>query len=125
MNSAEIYRMQGNSLSIPPKDHEVLPPYRWYLTIRDRIGGDVDPNSELPEFGRFGIGFEEEFNDDVSVLICIDKENTTNIEKVEDGKKMIEDSVYDLQGRRKLDKLDNRKLSKGLYIVNKKKYFVK
>lgn len=73
--------------------------YRGYFTL-DTAGADYESYSSS------------------RIFIHLDDDETTSINSVnEDGN----ESVYDLQGRR----VDNRQLSKGVYIVNGKKVLMK
>lgn len=117
MKTAQQYRMQGGWLSIPMSDDEVLPPYRWYLTIHD----DVDPNSEFPS-SRLDV------SDTDLVHINIKNEETTAISnKDHENASKAENQIYNLSGQRISDSsgLHGATLRKGIYIINKQKYLVK
>ena len=101
MHSNDIYRMRGGTLSIPESDEEVLPSYRWYLTIDD-LGNQLN---HAPKHIRVRVLGDE----------------ATGI--MPDGKCQMssgDGSVYDLSGRRVM-----RTPNKGLYILNNKKYLIK
>ena len=104
------YRLRGTSLSIPDTDDEVLPPYRWYLTI-DNLGNQLQPSASRSLQLRF-----------------VGEEEATGIAEMESGSRAAADEVYDLQGRR-VDASTFHSRStvqkKGIYIINNKKYFVK
>jgi len=100
MKSAEQYRLRGTTLSVPESDDEVLPPYRWYMTIDD-LGNQLQPSAakvRLRILGEDGTTVVEDINaqDDVT-------------------------SAYDLQGR----KVTKVQLRKGIYIIGNKKCIVK
>lgn len=103
------YRLQGGTLTIPASDDEVLPPYRWYLTIDD-LGNQLQPSAakvHLRITGDDATGIDDEvLADDMPV-----------------GKR----KVYDLSGRRVEADPDMplSSLPKGIYIVNHKKCIVK
>ncbi|MBQ9656797.1 MAG: hypothetical protein IJV38_12390 [Prevotella sp.] len=104
LKTASRYRLRGGSLSIPDNDDEVLPPFRWYLTI-ENLGNQLN---ETPAGARIG-------------LLVIGDSETTGITQP-DG--MTEDaarSIYDMQGR-KLQHGATPK--KGVYIINNKKYVI-
>lgn len=105
MNTKQQYRMQGGWLSIPTSDDEVLPPYRWYLTIESK-------SRQLPADSRLEVRIVEK---DETVDID-DMTNFHNSDAMTDGS-----SAYDLLGRR----MGGGKLRKGLYIVNEGKHLVK
>ena len=98
LKSAGLYRLMGGSLSIPTKDEEVLPPYRWYATIGN--------------------------SDNAKVRITF-VDDATGIESISvDNEEMIgERRVYDLSGRRINISKDTpiSSLPKGVYIINNKK----
>ena len=102
LKSAGCYRLMGGSLSIPTKDEEVLPPYRWFATIDN--------------------------SDKAKVRISF-VDNATGIEPIDvDTEEMIgERRVYDLSGRRINISKDTpiSSLPKGIYIINNKNYLVK
>ena len=102
LKSMERYRLLGGSLSLPGKDEEVLPPYRWYATIENSDKAKVRIT----------------FVDDV-----------TGIESINvDAEEMIgERRVYDLSGRRINISKDTPiySIPKGVYIINNKKYIIK
>jgi hypothetical protein len=102
LKSMERYRLLGGSLSIPSKDEEVLPPYRWYATI-----GNSDK-------AKVRISFVD---------------NATGIEPIDvDTEEIIgERRVYDLSGRRINISKDTpiSSLPKGIYIINNKKFIIK
>lgn len=109
LKSANRYRLMGNTLSIPDTDEEVLPPYRWYLTIDD-LGNQLQPSAARVLVRIIG--------DDNATLI-----DDIQMDDIQDGKPQ----VYDLQGRRVIVN-ENTKLSyltKGIYIINNKKYVIK
>ena len=75
LKSAGRYRLLGGSLSIPSKDEEVLPPYRWYATIENSDKAKVRIT----------------FVDDATGIESINVDN---------GEMIGECKVYDLSGRR-------------------------
>ncbi len=107
LKTAQRYRLRGGSLSIPESDDEVLPPYRWYLTI-DNLGNQLQPSASRT----------------LDVRIVGEENETTGIDATlnENGGK-----AYDLQGRRikAPSSMGNGQLKKGLYIINNKKYIAK
>lgn len=105
LKTASLYRLRGGSLSIPENDDEVLPPFRWYLTIED-LGNQLN---ETPSGARISLRV---FGDD----------ETTDIQSLEGVGDNSGRHVFDMQGR-KLD--NNTALKKGMYIINNKKYVVK
>ena len=105
LKSANRYRMMGGALTIPENDNEVLPPYRWYLTIDD-LGNQLN-----------------------KVRLRFVNGNTTDIDDsiLSDDDTIGNRKVFDLSGRR-LSISNDEKLSslpKGIYIINNKKYIVK
>ena len=44
LHSADRYRVKGDHFSVPPTDDEVLPPYRWYITIDD-LGNQLEASA--------------------------------------------------------------------------------
>ena len=108
LKSANRYRLVGNTLSIPDTDDEVLPPYRWYLTIED-LGNQLQPSANKVQVRILG-------DDDSTVIDDVQFQNYSS-EKF---------TVYDLQGRKMAnEKISDSRLPKGIYIINKKKYVVK
>lgn len=105
LKTASLYRLRGGSLSIPENDDEVLPPFRWYLTIED-LGNQLN---ETPSGARISLRV---FGDD----------ETTDIQSLEGVGDNSGHHVFDMQGR-KVD--NNTALKKGMYIINNKKYVVK
>ena len=99
LKSASKYRLRGTTLSIPEDDDEVLPPYRWYMTI-DNLGNQLQQSARRINLRIYG------------------EDGTTLIENVE----AQEESTYgfDLQGR----KVPRAQMKKGLYIINNKKYVI-
>lgn len=102
MKTAEIYRLRGGTLSVPESDEEVLPPYRWYLTIDD-LGNQLQPSASEVKLQVLG------FDDATSI-----DDQMVNV-------KWSNGSCFDLSGRRVV----NDKLGKGIYIINHKKYLIK
>ena len=100
MKSDSKYRLRGTSLSIPDSDEEVLPPYRWYMTIDD-LGNQLQPSASY-------------------VRICILGEDGTTVIDDIDAEESIT-SAYDLSGR----KVNESQMRKGIYIINNKKRIVK
>ena len=94
LKTASRYRLQGGTLSIPSSDDEVLPPFRWYLTIDD-LGNQLDPAASRIHIQV--VGEETDISD-------------MNREPTNDNR------CYDLQGRKVSS------LKKGIYIINNKKY---
>lgn len=105
LKSAQRYRLRGGSLSVPDKDDEVLPPYRWYLTVDD-LGNQLAPAAS----SRIDINVLGE--DDVT-----DIKGATPLTPDENKR-----SIYDLQGRRMNN---DSQLRPGLYIINNKKCVIK
>ena len=109
LKSAGRYRLQGGTLTIPTSDDEVLPPFRWYLTIDD-LGNQLQPSASkvhLRIVGDDATGIDSEvLADDMPV-----------------GKRV----VYDLSGRRVevAPEVPLSSLPKGIYIVNHKKCIIK
>ena len=104
LKSAERYRLRGGSLSIPDSDTEVLPPYRWYLTV-DNLGNQLQSSASSRLEVRI-IGEEE--TTELSEQVIVKSEDSVT-------------TTYDLQGR----KIENGRMKKGLYIINNKKHIVK
>ena len=102
LKSANRYRLMGGSLSVPAKDDEVLPPYRWYATIENTDKAKVRIT----------------FMDDATAIESISVDNE---EIIGDRK------VYDLSGRCVNISKDApiSSLPKGVYIINNKKCCVK
>ena len=100
MKSANQYRLRGTTLSVPEDDDEVLPPYRWYMTIDD-LGNQLQPSASY-------------------VRICILGEDGTTVIDDIDAEESIT-SAYDLSGR----KVNESQMRKGIYIINNKKRIVK
>lgn len=104
MFSDQRYRMLGGWLNIPTSDSEVLPPYRWYMTIDDSV----------PSF------------DSRSLKLCIvaREENALGIDEStvseSDNFPAVRTVVYDIQGR----KIENARNKKGIYIINNRKYII-
>jgi hypothetical protein len=100
LKSANKYRLRGTTLSIPEDDEEVLPPYRWYMTIDD-LGNQLQQSARRVN------------------LRILGEDGTTVIEDVE-----AQDGVtnaYDLQGR----KVTEAQMRKGIYIIDNKKRIIK
>ena len=105
MKTAGYYRLRGGAISLPTSDDEVLPPYRWYLTIEDRGNQLIDNPAAI----RIRIVGDGEATDIFGMPIA-------DIQPDSDG------TVYDLQGRHVSESgIRNSELRKGLYIVNGKK----
>ncbi len=108
LKSAQRYRLRGSSLSIPDSDDEVLPPYRWYLTI-DNLGNQLQPSaSRSLEVHIVG----EEEAQGIYDLHFTQSDNDAEI---------VNNNCYDLQGR----KVEDGRMKKGIYIINNKKHVVK
>ena len=104
LKSANRYRLRGGTLSIPESDSEILPPYRWYLTIDD-LGNQLDPVAT----SRIAIR-------------VVGEDEVTGLPNVEGLSPDVPREVYDLQGR----KMNTRStLKSGIYIINNKKCVVK
>lgn len=107
MKSACIYRLRAGTLTIPDTDDEVLPPYRWYLTIDD-LGNQLDQAASRIELNVVGEGEVS----DISEISNLRSQTS---------------SLFDLQGRL----IPNSQLKhetplrKGFYIKNGKKLIVK
>jgi len=114
LKSAQRYRLRGGTLSIPDSDDEVLPPYRWYLTV-DNLGNQLQPSASRSMEVRI-VG-----EDEATGIGDLQMEELRT-----DGSLPASESVYDLQGRKIGNgEWSNRKLPKGLYIINNKKHVVK
>jgi hypothetical protein len=100
LKSANQYRLRGTTLSIPEDDDEVLPPYRWYMTI-DNLGNQLLQSARR-----------------VSLRIY-DGDGTTLIESIDAQDEETTDA-YDLQGR----KVPKAQMKKGIYIINHKKRII-
>lgn len=100
LKSANMYRLRGTTLSIPEDDEEVLPPYRWYMTIDD-LGNQLQPSASHVRLRIMG------------------EDGTTVIEDIDAQEGVT--SAYDLQGR----KVTEAQMRKGIYIINNKKRIVK
>jgi hypothetical protein len=100
LKSANQYRLRGTTLSIPEDDDEVLPPYRWYMTI-DNLGNQLQQSARR-----------------VSLRIY-DGDGTTLIESIDAQDEETTDA-YDLQGR----KVPKAQMKKGIYIINHKKRII-
>lgn len=104
LKSAQRYRLRGGSLSIPDNDDEVLPPFRWYLTVED-LGNQLDPAAG----SRIAIS-------------VVGEDEATGLADTESFGSDAPREVYDLQGR----KVSTRSsLKSGVYIINNKKCVVK
>ncbi|MBR1789552.1 MAG: hypothetical protein IJ762_10270 [Bacteroidaceae bacterium] len=103
MKSADIYRLRGGSLSVPETDEEVLPPFRWYLTIDD-LGNQLQPSASEVK------------------LQVLDFGDPTSVGDPMSADPMENADCYDLSGRRMAD---GQMKKKGIYIINHKKVFVK
>ncbi|MBQ9640878.1 MAG: hypothetical protein IJV06_12615 [Bacteroidaceae bacterium] len=112
LKSAGLYRLRGGSLSIPDSDDEVLPPYRWYLSIDD-LGNQLDPAAGAKI--RVKVVGDETATGIDDVLIADEDELVGNRK------------VYDLAGRRVNISADAplNSLPRGIYIINNKKYINK
>lgn len=110
LKSASIYRLMGGALSIPNSDDEVLPPYRWYLTIDD-LGNQLEESAAK-----------------VRLRIIADDTETGLDDLLIDANEMVgHRHVYDMSGRR-IHLAEDAPLStlpKGIYIINNKKCIVK
>ena len=104
LKSAGRYRLMGGSLSIPTKDDEVLPPYRWYATI---------DNANTNSFVRINFVYE---TTDVNMIKSEQNDSTIGDRK-----------VYNLQGRRMNLGMGETlfSLPKGIYIIDNKKIIIK
>ncbi len=100
MKSDGKYRLRGTSLSIPDSDEEVLPPYRWYMTIDD-LGNQLQPSAARVNLRILG-------EDGTTVIEDIDAQDGVT-------------SAYDLSGR----KVNESQMRKGIYIINNNKRVVK
>lgn len=110
LNSAQRYRLRGNALSIPDTDDEVLPPYRWYVTIDD-LGNQLELSAAS-----------------VRLRIVGDEEQTALGDQLfDEGELVGHRKVYDLQGRRISVSADTplRQLPRGIYVINHKKYIAR
>lgn len=109
LKSADIYRLQGSSLSIPNKDDEVLPPYRWYLNV-DNLGNQLNASAKKMQI---------RIKDDAT---GINETTVCNNDELPGERK-----VYDMSGRR-IDIKAGVPLStlpKGVYIANNMKIIIK
>lgn len=100
MKSANQYRLRGTTLSVPENDDEVLPPYRWYMTIDD-LGNQLQPSAARVN------------------LRILGEDGTTVIEDINAQDEVT--SAYDLQGR----KVTKAQMRKGIYIINNYKRIIK
>ena len=100
LKSANQYRLRGTTLSIPEDDEEVLPPYRWYMTIDD-LGNQLQQSAAQVR------------------LRILGEDGTTIIEDFDDQEGVT--AAYDLQGR----KVTEAQMRRGIYIINNKKHVVK
>ena len=111
LKSAQRYRLCGGTLSIPDTDEEVLPPFRWYLTIDD-LGNQLQaPANKIK-------------------LRIVGSDDTTGIDDAilaDDDECVGPRKVYDLQGRRVQTSPDTplNSLPHGIYIIDNKKWVVK
>ena len=111
LKTAQRYRLRGGSLSVPESDDEVLPPYRWYLTIDD-LGNQLQQASR-----RLTIRVISEGD-----ATGIDDGLITDLDA-----KVGQRRVFDMSGRR-VDVSPEAPLSslpKGVYIINQKKCIIK
>lgn len=103
------YRLRGGTLTIPEKEDETLPPYRWYLTIDD-LGNQLQPSANR-------------------VRLRIVGDDATGIDDmlVADDEPVGSRQVFDLSGRRVEVAPDTplSALPKGIYIVNHQKCVVR
>ena len=106
LKSAERYRIRGGSLSIPESDEEVLPPYRWYLTIDD-LGNQLQPSAAK-------VG-----------LRIVGDETPTSIGNMETDVMTESQKAFDISGRQIDVDASLSTLPKGIYIINNKKFIVK
>ena len=106
LKSAERYRIRGGSLSIPESDEEVLPPYRWYLTIDD-LGNQLQPSAAKVR------------------LRIVGDETPTSIDNMEPDGITGTQKAFDISGRQIDVDASLSTLPKGIYIINNKKYIVK
>ena len=106
LKSAERYRIRGGSLSIPESDEEVLPPYRWYLTIDD-LGNQLQPSAAK-------VG-----------LRIVGDETPTSIGNMETDVMTKSQKAFDISGRQIDVDASLSTLPKGIYIINNKKFIVK
>lgn len=106
LKSAERYRIRGGSLSIPESDEEVLPPYRWYLTIDD-LGNQLQPSAAK-------VG-----------LRIVGDETPTIIGNMETDVMTESQKAFDISGRQIDVDASLSTLPKGIYIINNKKFIVK
>ncbi len=111
LNSAGYYRLRGGTLTIPGSDNEVLPPYRWYLTIED-LGNQLEASANQVK------------------LRIVGDEDATGIDDTflaDDDECVGARKVYDLQGRRVQTSPDTplNALPHGIYIIDGKKWVVK
>jgi hypothetical protein len=109
LKTANRYRLQGGTLSVPSSDNEVLPPFRWYLTIDD-LGNQLDPAAAR-----------------IHIRVVGDDATPVDDALFADDDLIGQRKVYDLSGRR-VDvspETPLRSLPKGIYIINNKKYIVK
>ena len=97
LKSAGIYRLRGTTLSVPEDDEEVLPPYRWYMTIDD-LGNQLQPSAARVN------------------LRIVGEDGTTAI----DDSPLLQEGMeeaFDLQGR----KVTKAQMKRGIYIINNHK----
>ncbi len=104
LKSAGQYRLAGGTLWIPNSDSDVLPPYRWYATIRE-TGASSRP-----------------------VILRID-DGTTSYAAMQlaADERIGSHRISDLSGRRVQMSCEARisDLKKGVYLIDGRKYIVK
>ncbi|MBQ0142462.1 MAG: hypothetical protein KBT06_06645 [Prevotellaceae bacterium] len=104
LHSAGCYIMRGGQLVLASNDDDVLPPYRWYLTI-ENLGDQVIHDASS------------------SIKIRVVGENEADvIENIISSDSVIE-GIYNLNGQRLSDSL--QPMNKGLFIVNGQKVLIK
>ena len=97
MYTAQQYRILGGWLAKPTSDSEVLPPFRWYMTI----------NGTQPTEAIRGL----------KVRINHEGDDATAVDEMVIGKQSNSE-CFDLLGR----KINDVRQAKGIYIINNKKY---
>ncbi len=101
--------------------------------ILNNIGGNVGfyfANGQTVATDRAYLHFDSSLapTSDSRMTMVFGDGETTGVKAIDNGQLTIDNSVYDLQGRRVGNSqftIDNSQLKKGLYIVNGRKYLVK
>ena len=108
MASAQQYRLMGGWLNIPNSDDESLPPFRWYMTING-----TQPTEAI-------CGLKVHINHEGDDATAITEEMKSEELRMKKGV-----AVYDIHGRQIVNsQSSNHKLTRGIYIINNKKYII-